>query len=244
MTPIIHHIDTISIWCHNSVMDNSGIYSITNTVSGKRYIGSSHVIKHRWISHRAELRRDKHRNLRLQQAWQKHGEAAFLFEVLELVPNRDDLFDREQAWIDKLNPKYNCKAVACGRGTGWTHSKETRQTLRDFHIGKKHTPESIERIRKANAIAAAKRRTPLHTCMICGKTYHRHACRMSAVHYCSRQCAGVGRTVNAPKSESICRECKQPFFHAMKLKPIYCSYSCAGKGKSQGRKTDERGRFI
>jgi len=244
IVPIIHHIDIINAWCHNDIMDNSGVYSITNTISGNRYIGSSHIIKKRWISHRAELRRNKHRNQRLQQAWQKHGEAAFLFEVLELVPNRDGLFDKEQAWIDKLNPQYNIKSVAGGRGCGWNHSEETKEGLRQFHLGLRHSPEALEKIRKANAEIGLKHRTPLHTCMICGKTYHRKASRMKAVHYCSRQCSGVGKKINAPKSESICRECKQPFSHAARLRPIYCSHRCGGKGKIRDRQIAERGKLI
>jgi hypothetical protein len=39
----------------------------------------------------------------LQNAWNKYGEDNFYFSVLELVPDKDKLIEREQYWIDKLN---------------------------------------------------------------------------------------------------------------------------------------------
>ena len=60
-----------------------GIYSITNSGNGKRYIGQSIDIEKRWREHRWHLRANKHKNNHLQNAWNKYGETAFVFEVLE-----------------------------------------------------------------------------------------------------------------------------------------------------------------
>lgn len=87
-------------------MENCGIYCIRCLISGKRYIGSSKAIRMRWSHHRNSLRRGKHTSPRLQKAWNKHGEAAFVFEVIEEC-SRDDLFIREQFHIDALKPDYN-----------------------------------------------------------------------------------------------------------------------------------------
>ena len=60
-----------------------GVYVILNTVNGKQYIGStSHIIK-RWGEHRSALRQKSHGNRILQNAWNKYGEAAFIFIHVE-----------------------------------------------------------------------------------------------------------------------------------------------------------------
>ena len=61
----------------------SGIYSIRNVTSGKRYVGQSVDIKGRWFNgHRPALRSGRHSNPRLQNAWNKYGEDVFEHIVL------------------------------------------------------------------------------------------------------------------------------------------------------------------
>jgi hypothetical protein len=62
-----------------------GIYSITNTVNGHRYVGASVDMCKRWGHHKMRLRRGQHHSGHLQHAWNKHGDAAFVFEGLEKV---------------------------------------------------------------------------------------------------------------------------------------------------------------
>src|ERR1017187_7123605 len=85
----------------------SGIYSITNSVNGKVYVGSSVFIDRRIKSHRGQLRKGNHRNGYLQASWNEHGEAAFQFAVLELcaiIPLGGVLCPpREKFWIDKFD---------------------------------------------------------------------------------------------------------------------------------------------
>lgn len=68
--------------------DAGYIYAITNTVNGKKYIGSTVNYKSRWHSHRSALRRGKHHSFILQKAWDKHGEQSFKFELL-LICSKD-----------------------------------------------------------------------------------------------------------------------------------------------------------
>lgn len=86
--------------------DKCGIYEISSIASGKSYVGSSWQIHTRWARHRYELRRNTHRSPRLQQAWNKHGEANFVFTVLEECA-REVLFSREQFHIDAKKRDYN-----------------------------------------------------------------------------------------------------------------------------------------
>lgn len=69
----------------------SGIYTLTNAVSGTVYVGQARNIRKRWEAHRHALTRSTHRNGYLQRAWNKYGAAAFRFEVfLDLSDVRED----------------------------------------------------------------------------------------------------------------------------------------------------------
>jgi group I intron endonuclease len=126
----------------------SGIYSITNKINGKRYIGQAEDFNIRWGHHRSTLRRGTHhlrptfRPDHLQAAWNKHGEAAFVFEILEHVQNSGDLTIVEQYyidWFDSADPKfgYNIrKEAGCNRGLEW--SEYTKKKMSDARKGSNH----------------------------------------------------------------------------------------------------------
>lgn len=61
----------------------SGIYSITNVLNKKIYIGSAVNIKKRWSDHRYCFLKNKHHNSHFQSAWNLYGESNFKFEVIE-----------------------------------------------------------------------------------------------------------------------------------------------------------------
>lgn len=83
-----------------------GIYMIINTKNGKRYVGSSINIKKRLWEHRSTLRHNHHDNQHLQNAWNKYGEQAFEYSILE-VCSQKERFSREQFYVDTLHPEYN-----------------------------------------------------------------------------------------------------------------------------------------
>ena len=51
----------------------SGIYCIENLITGKVYIGQADHIKRRWQNHKRTLKNNKHKNIHLQNSWNKHG---------------------------------------------------------------------------------------------------------------------------------------------------------------------------
>lgn len=67
----------------------SGVYSITNTTTGRRYIGKSSNITVRLSLHRSQLRAGKHYCTTLQADWTSFGEAAFQFETVAKLPESE-----------------------------------------------------------------------------------------------------------------------------------------------------------
>lgn len=63
-----------------------GVYSITNKITGQKYIGESTNVGSRWITHICELTRNTHYNYKLQSDWNRYGFDNFEFEVLEWYP--------------------------------------------------------------------------------------------------------------------------------------------------------------
>lgn len=121
-------------------MLQTGVYSIRNTVNGKRYVGSTaRSFAVRWSNHRAELNRGKYHGPHFQSAWKKYGDGTFAFEVL--FPCGPDLcVAMEQRFIDLLQPKYNVRPVA---GNGAAKGNQ-------YRLGHKHTAEAREKMSAAN----------------------------------------------------------------------------------------------
>lgn len=111
----------------------SGIYRILNTQNGKCYIGSAKNHIRRLKQHRNALDQNKHNNKKLQRAWLKYGESAFVFELVELVGDVSKLLVREQHWIDAesgADHGYNINPTA-GSCLGRTLSDETKRKIRE-----------------------------------------------------------------------------------------------------------------
>jgi group I intron endonuclease len=123
-----------------------GIYCIICRSNGKLYIGSTVDLLSRWRAHRNLLRRKKHTNGRLQQAWNRHREINFEFKVLERVrPSRRLAI--EQSWLNRshcidrnIGFNVHSRAFAAGRfgaqtWKGFSDPRGKRVTiknLRDF----------------------------------------------------------------------------------------------------------------
>lgn len=90
-----------------SPLDIPCVYSITNLVNRKRYIGSTVSFKDRKYRHICELKRNDHCNPHLQSSWNKYGEGAFAFGIISVVENCDYLMDTENAWLVGFKPEYN-----------------------------------------------------------------------------------------------------------------------------------------
>jgi group I intron endonuclease len=65
----------------------AGIYTITNKVNGKKYVGYSESIVRRWNNHRYNLRRNVSGCVHIQSSWNVYGESSFEFSIIEILPD-------------------------------------------------------------------------------------------------------------------------------------------------------------
>lgn len=110
-----------------------GVYAIKNKISGQVYIGASIYIERRWSMHRYHLKAGTHHSRFLQASWNEHGEDAFDFEVLLVVP-AGDLITNEQRFIDELKPSFNIHPNAASP-LGVKRTAETRRKLSELKKG-------------------------------------------------------------------------------------------------------------
>lgn len=86
-----------------------GIYRISCLLTNKCYIGSSVWVEKRFWIHRDELKKSLHHSAKLQNAWNKYGEANFRFDLL-VECEKDQLLFQEafyQASFDSVDTGYN-----------------------------------------------------------------------------------------------------------------------------------------
>lgn len=131
----------------------SGIYRIVCTTNGKTYVGSAaKSIKGRAACHLSLLQSGEHPNVYLQRAWQKHGEDAFEFFVLEHC-SPEDCVVREQHWIDTLKSTYDadgyniCKIA--GSRQGCVLSEESKEKIALTKRGRKASETTRKKMSEA-----------------------------------------------------------------------------------------------
>ena len=90
-----------------------GVYKITNTLTGKFYIGSSVNIKSRWSSHKNSAKSNDYKHLEMYKDFNEYGLDVFTFEVLEECKPEDRL-KLEMKYITELNARlygYNAQGL-------------------------------------------------------------------------------------------------------------------------------------
>lgn len=134
------------------------IYSITNKITGTRYIGQAENLTTRWATHRRTLRRDQNtRNSYLQRAWNKYGEENFIFEIVVQFPimTREELdlaLDKEEIAVLK-EFKDNCYNLMEAGISSLVASEETINKLSEHNKRQWQKPEHRAKISEAQKAA-------------------------------------------------------------------------------------------
>ena len=116
----------------------AGIYTIRNEVTGGRYYGSSVNLARRSSQHRQMLRANRHPNPKMQNSWNKYGEAAFRFAVLAVL-EREDLKRAEGLLLDRHHGDPLCLNLAkdpISGMRGLRHTEESKEKNRIAHLGR------------------------------------------------------------------------------------------------------------
>ena len=120
-------------------MKISGVYRITNTITGDCYIGSSKNIKKRWACHKCKSSWNRYPNNPMYLDMKKYGLNNFEFQILAEV-EEGKLKEAEQQFIEELKPIYNNY-----NAKGWDFERY-KKTYKEYE----KTEKCKESNRKAN----------------------------------------------------------------------------------------------
>lgn len=133
------------------------IYEIRNIITNKMYIGSAVDFDRRKRGHLNTLRKQVHHSIKLQRSWNKYGESAFEFNILENVDDVSIILEREQFYIDIYKayiPKFGYNTcINAGNTLGIKLSDITKLKMSISHTGVKRgrpTDETINKIKFSN----------------------------------------------------------------------------------------------
>lgn len=153
-----------------------GLYKISGP-NGRFYVGQSIDITARWHYHRTQLRCGTHGNAKLQNAWNKYGENAFIFGVIDFYPV-EDLDHHEQILLDTtdaVSHGYNIVAFASSN-RGFANPKVAERNRRtrgkdhpsfgksrlDLAERNRSGPSPMKGKKRPDVSARARLRGPLH----------------------------------------------------------------------------------
>lgn len=127
------------------------LYTITNKINNKVYVGKTNDFNRRKSQHRNTLRKNTHKNPHLQKSWNKYGEENFVFEKLEEYDD-DFIYSMENYWCNLLDSfnyhkGYNEKPTHPFNRGG--NSLQTIEKVKKALTGRKHSIESILKMSNA-----------------------------------------------------------------------------------------------
>ncbi len=191
-----------------------GIYSITHTDSGRRYVGQATDLRKRKWYHFSSLRNNRHFNKYLQNAWNKYGQSAFVFEVLEICLSEPVILAaREQFWIDKHKKHlFNCRKFAEQFCADWHKTDEAKEVHQKASERMKAYRDNLKRE---------------FVCVQCEKPFVTNS-PADNIRFCSAKCRGRWRWDTKAYTETrVCPVCGNEFLANIYHETKACSKLCA-----------------
>jgi len=124
------------------------IYKITNKINGKAYIGQTiQKVEQRWKEH---CKKSKQNISAISQALTKYGKENFTFEVIKKdILNIEELNRLENLYIKLENTMSPFGYNLTEGGLNYIVSDITKERMRNASLGKKLSPETVEKIKMA-----------------------------------------------------------------------------------------------
>lgn len=143
---------------------------------------------HRTALHRKRLRKGTHHCAHLQAAWNKYGEASFVFAAIEVIPDGEDLLAAEDVWLSAHYGKeycyntgrtaaapwrgvYGAANPAYGRKLSEENKAQISSTLKATYAA---APENHPRLGKAHTEEARKKMSDSRIGKMAGEKHYRY----------------------------------------------------------------------
>jgi hypothetical protein len=150
------------------------VYSITNIITRRQYVGVDSYWPNRRHHHLRLLRMRKHPNKHIQHAFNCDGEAAFKFDLLEENICRTELGTREKYWIAKLDTYVNGYNQSMGgeraRINPEAEKLEVLVSWQPKKLGVKLPPKSERIVRQSQSESFGADGLPC--CVCCDASFH------------------------------------------------------------------------
>lgn len=105
----------------------AGVYRWINKQNGNSYVGSAVNLTKRFLGY-YNFKQISKGNMAINKALLKYGYSNFQLEILEYCEPTDAI-EREQYYINLLNPSYNILKIA-GSSFGYKHTEESKVLMR------------------------------------------------------------------------------------------------------------------
>lgn len=112
-----------------TLLSNIGIYLIASP-SGKVYVGQSRNLRKRLMEHRRLLNKNQHKNIHLQNSYNKYHGEGFFSIILEYTNDTSKLTEMESWWMKKFNSFHSgFNQTIAADASGTKRSEETRDKI-------------------------------------------------------------------------------------------------------------------
>ena len=132
----------------------AGIYKITCTANGKFYIGRTINFKKRSTQHLGDMKRNAHKNIILQNCFNKYGAESIVIELIEPIEDLNQQIKKEQQYLDKYIDSDLCvninRSAKVFCDVPFTEERRRKiSKARKGQVGQKRTPEQRKHISEA-----------------------------------------------------------------------------------------------